>query len=110
MECVRLQRSIAAFICVALGTVAVARPGAAPGNMAADVGVPNAAPPAIRAIEIVSRPPDGRRAYAIGEAIELVATFDGVVDVDDRLGTPAVTLSVGEHGRDAAYVGGSGSL
>ena len=110
MKCVRLQRGIAAFIYVAFGTVAVARPGAATGNMAADVEVPNAAPPVIRAVEIVSRPPDGRRAYAIGEAIELVATFDGVVDVDDRLGTPAVTLSIGEHGRDATYVGGSGSL
>ncbi len=64
--------------------------------------------PAIEALEVVSRPRNGGT-YALGEAVELAAVFDGAVDVDARLGTPAVVLVVGSRRFDAAYAGGSGS-
>ena len=58
--------------------------------------------PAILILQVVSTP-DGW-AYRAGEAIELLALFDGPVTVDTAGGTPSVALDVGGAARDAVYV------
>ena len=60
-------------------------------------------------LAVVSKPVDGGDTYRQGETIEVAVTFGDRVLVDTSLGTPTLTLVVGEAGPLARYVRGSGT-
>ena len=60
-------------------------------------------------LAVVSKPVDGTETYRQGETIEVAVTFGDRVLVDTSLGTPTLTLVVGEAGPLARYVRGSGT-
>ena len=60
-------------------------------------------------LAVVSKPVDGTETYRQGEKIEVAVTFGDRVLVDTSLGTPTLTLVVGEAGPLARYVRGSGT-
>ena len=47
--------------------------------------------------------------YGFGEDIDIEVTFGEVVHVTDTTGDLALTLSIGDHSREAGHVGGSGT-
>ena len=61
-------------------------------------------------LAVVSKPVDGTEFYRQGETIEVAVTFGDRVLVDTSLGTPTLTLVVGEAGPLARYVRGSGTI
>ena len=67
---------------------------------------PDTAAPTVSSVEITSTPPDNRDTYALGEAIEVTATFDETVVVTR---TPLLTLNVGGGDRTANYQSGTGA-
>ena len=66
---------------------------------------PDTTAPTVSSVEITSTPPDNRDTYALGEPIEVTATFDETVVVTR---TPLLTLNVGGGDRTANYQSGTG--
>ena len=61
--------------------------------------------PAVESVAVVSDP-GADQTYARGDMIEVVVTFDGVVQVERA---PVLKLDIGDQARDASYASGSGT-
>ena len=64
--------------------------------------------PALTKVRIASTP-DAGGVYGFGEDIDIEVTFGEVVHVTDTTGDLELTLSIGDHSREAGHVGGSGT-
>ena len=64
--------------------------------------------PALTRVRIASTP-DAGGVYGFGEDIDIEVTFGEVVHVTDTTGDLELTLSIGDHSREAGHVGGSGT-
>ena len=64
--------------------------------------------PALTRVRIASTP-DAGGVYGFGEDIDIEVTFGEVVHVTDTTGDLALTLSIGDHSREAGHVAGSGT-
>ena len=61
-------------------------------------------------VTITSMPkPDSNNTYSLAEPIEVSVTFDEIVHVDETVTELVLVLSIGQHSRQAMFVGGSGS-
>ena len=61
-------------------------------------------------VTITSTPkPDSDNTYSLAEPILVSVTFDEIVHVDETVSELVLVLSIGQHSRQATFVGGSGS-